>query len=179
MGFCIKGKAAFFIILLCILFGPATAYSRDAGKNYTDGVKYAKAGNNEMAFISFHSVITYSDNSKYAEDSLFATGEYYFMAKAYDEALQTFERVKEKYPDSKTAPLALAYLLKIAEIQGRQYLADRLKEKIISMKQHSFLFSESKEYKYTSAFLKNYKVVHYIDKIEFYIDEKIFAQVSH
>jgi hypothetical protein len=83
------------------------------------------------------------------------------------------------YPDSEGLSFALMYLLKAAEIRRQETLAEKLKNKIISLKRLSFLFRESKGWTYKSPLNKKYRVIYYIDKVEFYVDDKLFEKISY
>jgi len=41
------------------------------------------------------------------------------------------------------------------------------------------LFRDFKEYSYVSALMREHKAVYYIDKIEFFVDEKLFSEIYY
>lgn len=156
-----------------------TGYAEEGGRLYSSALREARSGNKETAFMYFRSFLANYPDSKYARDALFATGEYYFLISDYADSAQSFTRYLDDYQDSPCVSFALVYLLKIAEKRGEEPLARDLEKKIATLKQMSFLFRESKEYKYRSALFRKYKAVYYIDRAEFYIDGELFAKISY
>jgi outer membrane protein assembly factor BamD (BamD/ComL family) len=164
----------FFILLFCRM-----GYGQDSHEIYQEGVQAARAGDLDYAFMYFQSLVKESPESKHGNDALFAMGEYYFVKGDYPDANNAFIKLINDYPDSKGEVFALAYLLKIAESRGNDDLAQNLEDKIVTSKRLVLLFKDSKEYKYKSPLNKKYKAVYYIDKVHFYLDGELFAQISY
>jgi hypothetical protein len=118
-------------------------------------------------------------DSRNAEEALFATAEYYFLLGDFTDARPGFIKFISEYPDSKAKPFALVYLIKIAEKQAQESLAESLRKQIITSQQLVLLFRDFKESQYLSPLYRRHKAVHFIDKIEFYIDGELFAQISY
>ena len=165
--------------LLLVLSFFNIAHAQEGGQIYSMAVREARSGNIDAAFMYFRSLLTNYPDSKYTENALFATGEYYFLIADYADAIPAFTRYLNDYPDSAGITFTLMYLLKIAEKRGQELLAKNLEKKIVTFRQMSFLFRESKEYKYQSALYRKHRVVYYIDKVEFYIDGELFAKISY
>ena len=83
----------------------------------------------------------------------------------------------EEYPESKSSPFVLAYLIKIAQKNGDEETVKKLEKELIASQQVSLLFRDFKELQYVSAMSKKYKALYFIDKIEIYIDNELFAQI--
>lgn len=164
-------------LFAALLFG--TCYAEEGGRLYSSAIREARSGNKDTAFMYFRSFLVNYPDSRYARDALFATGEYYFLISDYADSARAFTRYLDDYPDSPCVSFALAYLLKIAEKRGEEALVGDLKKKIATLRQMSFLFRESKEYKYRSALFRKHKAVYYIDRAEFYIDGELFAKISY
>lgn len=145
---------------------------------YYKGVAAAKAKDIHLAFMNFRMFLDSSPKSKLAENALFSIGEYYFLTSNYSDAAGAFQRFIKNFPESRAKIFALAYLLEIAKKKTNQEDISALQNEIAASKQLIFLFSESKQYKYKSAFSKNYKALYFIDRIEFYIDEALFTKIS-
>ncbi|TAN60952.1 tetratricopeptide repeat protein [bacterium] len=173
-----KPKVLFAAAMLVSLF-LGICYAEEGGRLYSSALREARSGNKETAFMHFRSFLANYPDSRYARDALFATGEYYFLISDYADSVQAFTRYLDDYPDSPCVSFALVYLLKIAEKRGEESLASDLKKKIATLRQMSFLFRESKEYKYRSALFRKHKAVYYIDRAEFYIDGELFAKISY
>jgi len=164
----------FLILLFC-----RAGYCQESQEIYHEGVQAARAGDLDYAFMYFQSLVKEYPESRYGNDALFAMGEYYFIKGDYPDANGVFIKLINDYPDSKGEIFALVYLLKIAESRGNEDLAQDLKDKIATSKRLVLLFKDSKEYKYKSPLSKAYKAVYYIDKVHFYLDGELFAQISY
>jgi outer membrane protein assembly factor BamD (BamD/ComL family) len=153
-------KKSILIIAILLLSAACAVCADEATHEFTDALTAAHNGENNLAFMQFRTFIQEYPESKYAQQAMFATGEYYFMLANYSEAKETFYKFIEKYPDADSKIFAMAYLLNIAT---------RL----------TLLFRKSKEYKYASAFNKNLLAVYSIDSIKFYAQDKLFAEISY
>lgn len=162
------------VFLLCNV-----GYAQDSKETYYRGIEAAKSQDLDSAFMYFQLLLSFPSELKYRQDALFATGEYYFAIGDYRDANSAFMQLIRDYPDYKGKLFALAYLFKIAEKQDKESLAKSLENKIIIFKRSIFLFKDSQDYKYKSPLCKEYKVIYYIDKVEFSINGKSFAQISY
>lgn len=166
-------------ILLFILLSCGASYAKEEAEIYSKAVEAAKSGEINFAFMHFRSLLANYPASKYRESALFASGEYYFLLGAYRDAIQAFLGFLSDYPDSRAKPFVLMYLLKIAQRQQAGSLVKDLQQQIVTLQQLSFLFRNSKEYKYQSPLYRKHRVVYYIDKVEFYIEGELFAQIPY
>lgn len=166
-----------FISLVC----NSTVYPLEtAGKFYSQALKEARIGNLDFAYMRLRALLSNFPDSKYAEDALFAVGEYFHIISNYRDSLGTFDHFINKYPDSKAKPFVLAYLLDISKkLNMDEKIIKTLEKQIVTCQQLSFLFRDFKEYEYTSAINRKHKVVYYIDKIEFHIDGEFFLQTNY
>jgi outer membrane protein assembly factor BamD (BamD/ComL family) len=167
---------AFLILTLlsCQVVGAQTS-----GEFYSQAVSLVKAKDLDSAFLHFRSLFNEYPNSKYAQRALFATGEYYYLVSNYKEAVTTFIKYLNDYPDSANRLFALMYLYKIAELKQEESLLENLKKEIVDFKQLVFLFRKFKEYKYRSPLLRKHKVIYYIDKVEFYVNGELFEEIPY
>jgi len=168
------------VVALAILLFGHLAYAQESPRQlYSQARRALKLKKLDFAFLHFNTIVDKHPDSKYAQKSLLAMGEYYFSTAAYYEATLTFKRFIEKYPDSAAEPFAKVYLLKIAQIEKNNKLAKDLEHQIINSQQLSLVFRDFKEHKYLSALSKDYKAVYFIDRMEFYIDEELFAKIVY
>lgn len=168
-----------FVSLLLVLISWNLGNAQEERELYSAAISAVKSKDLNTAFMHFRSLLVNYPESKYRENSLFATGEYYFLIGDYSDAGKAFISFIDDYPDSKGRQFALAYLLKIAQIREEESLVKSLEEKIVTLRQLTLLFSDFKEYKYRSPLRKNYRVIYYIDKVEFYVDKELFAKISY
>lgn len=174
-----KKNKAFVLACVFLIISFTLGYAQEAGQLYATARKEARSGNIHSAFMRFRTLLLDYPHSQYSESALFATGEYYFLIADYHDAIKTFTRYRIEYPDSKAGVFALLYLLKIARIQEKEEAIKDFEKKIVTLKQTTLLFRESKEYKYRSPFHRTHRVVYYIDKIEWYIEGGLFAKISY
>ena len=167
------------IVLACCLFlCSVNAYAINEKDTFNMAVDNALNDSLDFAFIDFHSIVKESYNSKYYKDSLFAVGEYYFDVGDYYDAGRVFSEYIEKYCDSKAVPFALVYLLKIGKGINSS-VVPYLEKDIIESRQLSLLFSEYKENSYLSPMQKKYRVLYFIDRVEFYINGELFEKILY
>ena len=92
---------------------------------------------------------------------------------------EAFNALLEEYPNSEKKLYVLAYLLSIAKREKETLLIQRFAKEIVDLQQVSFVFRETKKITYRSPLNQVYKTIIYIDKIEFYVEGKLFAKVSY
>jgi len=168
-------RVAFGTILL-VWLGSA-GFSPGAAKVYIKAVQFAKAGQDHFAFMQYNNLLRSYPLSKYRDEALFALGEYYFQTLSLGKAEAAFVDYLDENPDSQERMYALAYLHSIAVKKGAP--VEDIRREIINFQQVSFIFRETKEITYRSPLYKNYRTVIHIDKIEFYVEGELFAQVSY
>jgi len=165
-------------IVVCIWLG-STGFAPGSFPVYSQAVKFAKAGKNDFAFMYYNKLLKSYPMSKYRDQALFATGEYYFRISGLKQAAAAFQTFIDENPNSNERLYALAYLLSIANKDNNESVMRGLEKQIIDLQQVSFVFRESKEIAYRSPLYQNYKAIIHIDKIEFYLEGELFAKVSY
>ena len=169
----------FLALLTFILFASGLAQAQEEARLRAMAVDAAQSGDMDSAFMHFRSLITNYPHSRYREKALFAVAEYYFVRADYYDAAPAFMSFVNEYPRAKGTIFALAYLLSIARIQGKESIAQDLEKQIVTSRQQVFLFKDSKNYTYTSPLCRRHALVHSIDKLEFYADGTLFAYISY
>lgn len=164
--------------ITCIWLG-SVGFVSGSFQEYSQAVKYAKTGHSDFAFMHYSKLLRNYPSSKYRNQALFATGEYYFQISGLKQAAAAFQTFVDEYPDSDERLYALAYLLSIANKDNDESSAQSLERQIIDLQQVSFVFRESKEIVYRSPLYQNYKTIIHIDKIEFFVEGELFAKVSY
>ena len=167
------------IIFILALSFSGSAWAQEEGRLYASAMQEARAGNIDFSFLQLHSLVRTYPESRYLENSLFAIGEYHFQNKNFVDAVDAFSQLLEKFPDSKSTVYSMVYLLKIAQERGAGELAANLEKAIATFHKLSLVFRKSKTFTYRSALWNKYKADYYIDKVEFYKDGELFAQVSY
>ncbi len=164
-----------FLLLCSVKAGEALALNEE----YSQAVAAARSGDRMFAFMNFRDVAAHDSGSKYREKALFAMGEYYFSVRDYNDAFKAFDDLLSQYPASKMKPFALFYLYKMANASGETGMAGKIKNEILNWERVILIFKKSKEHKLRSPMGINYKLVHYVDRLEFYIDGKLQEQVLY
>lgn len=174
----VRYAAILAFIGLCLISGK-NVYPIEGRSLYYKGLHAARIGNKDVAFMDFKAFLKGFPESKMAKNALFSTGEYYFSISDYRDAAESFVRFIKLYPEAKAKLFALVYLHEIAKSQGNQELVEKISKEIITFKQLRLLFSEFEEYVYWSVFSNQYKAVFFIDKVEIYINEELFKELSY
>jgi outer membrane protein assembly factor BamD (BamD/ComL family) len=172
-----KNKAALPIILL-LLFSSGLRQA-SAEEEYSQAQNAVKSGDKEFAFMHFLSVLKNNPESKHRQEALFATAEYFLLVSDYGDAFNALEEFLEEYPYSEMRTFTLLYLLKIARIWQDAQLAKDIQKQIIDAKRIILLFKNTQEYTLKSPLGINYKLIYYIDRLEFYLDGKLQTQIYY
>jgi len=173
----IKLRIFFFLVLFIFLI-QYNGYSQEDKSLYLQATRAARSGKIDFAFMNFRKLLNEYPESKYRQQALFGTGEYYFSIGDYEDAVQSFNKFINSYPESEAKSFAIAYLLHIAKRKGEETVVEKLEKELIGFQQSSLLFRDFEELQYLSPLYKNYKALNFIDKIEIYIDNEIFAKIS-
>ncbi len=171
---------AFIFIIIAFFSLPVYVCAQPDRDMYYAGVRAAKRGELDFAFINFHALVSAYPDSKLFEDALFSVGEYYYDHKDYADAYSTFSLFIEKYSSRRVKPFAFAYLIKLISIQEKEKkeLIPYLQKGIVSFRQYSLVFRDFKEYKYISGLNKKYRADYYIDHVEIYVNGRPFLSFS-
>ncbi|MFH1458835.1 MAG: outer membrane protein assembly factor BamD [Candidatus Omnitrophota bacterium] len=169
-------KYAYFLIIFGTIIFCTSGYAQSDKYIYNSAQEAMAQGDRDFAFMHFRSLLRFSPNSRYYKKALFATGEYYFTNGDYYDAEKIFSQLIESYPENEALPFAIMYLLKIDQLYNQEQ-ASNLKKQVIQFKQLSLLFSEFKEYSYTSPLNYKYKAIYFIDRVEFYINGELFEEI--
>ncbi|MCG8431518.1 MAG: hypothetical protein MJA29_10145 [Candidatus Omnitrophica bacterium] len=167
------------LVGVTVLLAPLPVKAFKSEKDFFQGEQAARRGDIDGAFMHFRSVVMGEAEQLYYGQALFAVGEYYYLKGVYTEAVKSFTQFVKNDPRSEARIFALAYLMKIAEFQERDSLAEILRHQIATFRQVSLLFRDSREFEYLSCLQRNLKVVYYIDKVEFYVNEELFTRIPY
>lgn len=167
-------------ILLLIFSFPAIFSLKQAfgaEEEYLLAQRCVRLQEKDCAFMNYASLLRDNPQSKYRQEALFATAEYYFLVHDYSDAITALTRFLEVYPASELKPFALIYLLKISQNYGQDRLAKDIEKQIINLRRVILSFKEAQEYGIKSPLGLNYKLIYYIDRVEFYSNGKLQAQI--
>ena len=148
-----------------------------ADLEWKEAVRSAQQGEADFALMAFQTIIQIYPDSRYVLPAKFAEGEYYFLQNNLPLATQAFESFCAQYPKREEALIALAYLFKIAQIQKDPNAIKDYHNRVASFHQFAFVFNENKSFTFLSGFGHKHKLVFYIDKVELYVDDKLFTKV--
>ena len=104
----------FLVTALCMLLFSNLAHAKEDKYLYNQGVVLAKSGDIDFAFMHFNRLINSYPESKLANKSLFAVGEYYYLINNYSKAITSFYQFINNHPQSEAKLFALMYILKMA-----------------------------------------------------------------
>jgi len=170
-----------FVLLLGVLFllftvlGKAGAQRQD----YQLAKDAVKNGDKEFALMHFSSVLKNDPDQNHRQEALFGMAEYYYLARDFPDSFGSLNEFLENYPDSKLRPVALFLLLEISENFNNDSLSKNIEKQIMDLKRIFLVFKEAQEYSFKSPLGLDYKLIYYIDKIEFFIDGQLKKQILY
>jgi len=149
----------------------------EADLEWKEALRSAQQGEADFAFMDFQTITQVYPDSRYVLPAKFAEGEYYFLQNNLQMARETFESFCAQYPKREEALIALAYLFKIAQIQKDPDAVKNYHNRVASFHQLAFVFNENKSFTFVSGFGHKHKLVFTIDKVELYVDDRLFTKV--
>ena len=168
-----------FLIGVFISLSCSIAFAGEDARIYGEARKMARAGQTDFAFMQYEEILRDYPNSRFAEQALFAQGEYYFMMVNYPYAQKAFQSFLAKYPNSNGKLFALAHLLRMAKSQNDEVSVKNFEKEMIVQKQVSLVFRDRKEYHYKSPLNQPFTAEIGIDKIEIYVGGDLFVAISY
>jgi outer membrane protein assembly factor BamD (BamD/ComL family) len=172
-----KTTIIFLSLLLQACFWAPGVKASEADLQWQEAVRSVQQGDYDFAFMGFKTILeNYSDSSR-CMAAEFAMGEYFFLQKNFGMASDEFKDFYTKYPQHQESLAALVYLFKIAQIENRTEDIKEYREKIASFRQLAFIFNDRRSFKFVSGFLHKHRLVYHINKVELYVNGKLFAEV--
>lgn len=165
--------------ILLIFFLPSLAYPGEDRQHFALGKNFAKAQQREFAYMQFREIVLHAPGSPLREAALFAIGEYFFSILDIRQAEEIFMQFLKEYPNSKNKIFVLGYLYKIANQQNDLASTEKFKTDIITLQHVSFIFRNSKEYKYHSPLGTQHRAIIRINQITIDSGGEILAEISY
>jgi len=170
-----------FVIILSLLlqgcFLVPCANASEADVEWEDAIGSVKQGENAFAFMDFRAILDAYPGSSHCLAAKFAQGEYFYYQNDLPMASEEFKDFYARYPRHEEALIALVYLFKISQIQKNAEEAKEYHNKIASFRQLTFIFNDKKYFNFLSGFQHKHKLVYFINKVQLYVNGKIFAEV--
>lgn len=146
--------------------------------NYRDCLREAESGNKYFAIMKLRAYIKEFPESSHNQRARFALSEFYTEINNYQDALSGLKSYIEDYPNDKSTVFAKALLYRLISERGTDPgLLESVKQNFFS-KSVFLVFSSSKTKSFRSAAGNKYKVIDYIDRIEFYRNNELFLEVQ-
>ena len=182
MAFLRDGRRAVIGILVMLgVWGICSLAPADAagdGYLYGKAVESAKAGRRDAAYAYYNSILRLP-HSKYHKTALFAKAEYFLLSGDTRSSRAAWDVFLEQYPDIPETLFALVNCYHIARKDNDLAQVEIVKQQIVQSQQISLIFRKSKDFNFTSPFLRHYRAVYSIDKIEFMIDGIPFETILY
>ena len=170
-----------YVIILSLLlqgYSVPCVHASQAGSVWQDAVEEVNQGAYDFAYMDFRTILETSPDSPYALRSQFALGEYFFIEKNLPLAAGEFKNFCSLYPHREEALIALVYLFKMAQMENKSGVMKKYRSQIASFGQHNFIFNEKKSFKFKSAFQRRYRLITSLNKVELYVNNQLFTEVS-
>ena len=149
----------------------------EADLEWKDAIQSAKQGEYDFALLDFTSIRDYYPQSRYAKAADFAQGEYYFLQNDLSMASNEFKNFYTKYPQHEESLIALAYLFEIARLEQHANDIKKYRKMAASFRQLTFIFNDKKSFKFLSGFQRKHELVYHINKVDLYVNGKLFTEV--
>jgi len=149
----------------------------EADLEWKDAIQSAKQGEYDFALLDFTSIRDYYPHSRYAKAADFAQGEYYFLQNDLSMASNEFKNFYTKYPQHEESLIALAYLFEIARLEQHANDIKKYRKMAASFRQLTFIFNDKKSFKFLSGFQRKHELVYHINKVDLYVNGKLFTEV--
>ena len=169
----------FFLTVLCIQLMVPAVSATETKFYLSEARKAAQTGQIDFAFMNYRSLLREQPESSDKLQALFAMGEYYFLQTDFLQAELFFKEYLQGSRDPNGCLFAKFYLWKMAGAGHDKYLTSQLVKELKMPKAHTFIFRDSEEYIYKSPLNRKHLAVYFIDKIEFYVEGNLLAQVSY
>jgi tetratricopeptide (TPR) repeat protein len=171
-----KNQIGILVIIGLVLINISCATPREK-IGYEAALSESKSANIYFSLMKFKEYLKEFPDSPYSRVVKFAISEYYFEINDYRDAMRQLKEYIEEYPQDRSAVFAKALLYRI--ISGYMIdpeLKEKIKEEFFS-KSIFLIFSGSKMKSYKSILNNTYKIVDYIDKIEFYKNNELLIEI--
>lgn len=163
---------------LILMAGAASAFALNDRQIYRSARQYALQGWRDFAFMEYRKIIHGFPDSRHRPDALFAAAEYYYWAKDYPRAKEQFTAYLEDPRDPVKSLFATAYLYRIAGRDGNTAAVSGFIKDIITFQRQAFVFTSRKESPFVSPLGRECKAVYEIDRIQFFIEGELFAEIN-
>jgi len=166
-------------LFLAILFMAAwpQGFCQDAEALYRQGLAAAAANNPDFAFISFDTLVKTFPESPRCPDALFAIAEYYSAQGDLKKSGSFFNQACDEYKDFSGRLFAFARLYQFADLANNESHRQDTRDKMLAGNSFSLLFCDYKERAYRSALGHKYLARYFIDRIEFFVNGKLFVAI--
>lgn len=170
-----------YVIILSLLlqgcFWLSCVKASEVDLEWKEAVGFTKQEEYDFAFMDFQTILDHCPDSRYCLAATFAQGEYYFLQNNLNLASHEFERFLSKYPNHQEALIALAYLFQIAKTQNHPDDMKKYRDMAANFRQLTFIFNDKKSFKFLSGFQRNHRLIYYINRVELYVNGKLFTEV--
>lgn len=166
------------ICLMVLVFSvESSVFAADMTKIYKKAEKDAKKGHIDFAFMGYRKVLSSNPKESYKQKALFAIAEYYYQMLDCKNSTKYFKEYLKVSNDDNGKLFAFVYLMKLAMLENNGALIANLEDEIKLVKRNSFIFDNTKEYRFASPLNREHRAVYYIDKIEFYVERENIASI--
>ena len=167
-----------FLVLVLALISISCATFSQENVRYREALRESSSGNMFFAFMKFDKYLEDYPGSIHSQQVRFAVCEYLVDVKNYNSAIRKLKEYIQEYPNDKSTLFAKALLyLSISRYNSETELIEKIKQDFFS-KSLLLVFSDSKSNSYTSILKNTYKIVDYLDRVEFLKNDFLFLTVS-
>lgn len=166
----------FLLLFSLIVFLPSARAGEDV-KFRKAAQSYVRKGNRELAYMQYRQILHQFPKSCFFSEAVWSEAEYLFLFGDVPGSKQAFENFLKNNPTGDASLFALAYLWKIAKEQRDSRAEAEIVQQIIKLQPVRLVFRNSQVRDYTSPLGRPHKAVLQIDKISFYVQGTLFAEI--
>ena len=169
-------------LLICafIVFFTGTLSAHESNHWNSMAVRAANSGQMDFAFMYYRSFLAENSvNTPKRQSALFAVAEYYYLNSDFNQSSEHFQDYLNSSTDKVGMLFAQYYLWHIAQLGHQELRAKQYEQRIKTMLTHAFIFDEVKEYVFLSPLKRAHKARYSIQKVEFYIEDKLAAEIQY
>ncbi|OGX19191.1 MAG: hypothetical protein A3K83_07075 [Omnitrophica WOR_2 bacterium RBG_13_44_8b] len=165
------------VISLALISLSCATFSED-NLSYREALREATSGNRYFAVIKLEKYLQEFPESSHSQEVRFAVCEYLVDDKNYSGAIRKLKGYIQDYSNDKSTVFAKALLyLAISRYKTEPELIEKIRQDFFS-KSLLLVFSDSKSNSYTSILNNTYKIVDYLDRVEFFKNDFLFLTVT-
>jgi len=163
-------------LVLLLTFSSSVRAGEDA-KFRKAARSYVKKGNLELAYMQYRHILHQFPKSRFYQEAVWCEAEYLYLSGDIAGSRKAFGDFLAHNPSGDAGLFALSYLWKIAREQKNSRDEGDVIRQIVQLQPVRLVFRNSQVRDHASPLGRQHKAVLQIDKISFYVQGILFAEI--